>query len=308
VVAGATAEVETGPRRLGRAPATSARAIYAAGVDLDEYRQASLENWDRIAANWESERDFVMSATGAVSERLIERLDPKPGDTVLDLAAGTGDTGFIAAERIGDGGRLITTDFAPSMVEAARRVGEERGLSNVEYRVLDAEKMDLDDSSVDGVVARWGYMLMADPAAALSETRRVLRDGGRLSFAVWAPPDLNLWASIPAMVLVERGHVPPPEPGAPGIFSMGDPERVRGLVTGAGFDEPEVEQAEIAWPYADANEHWHFVLKLAGPLADVISGLDDDEREAVRSEVRSRIEPLLQDGSVTGLTHVVRAG
>jgi ubiquinone/menaquinone biosynthesis C-methylase UbiE len=277
-------------------------------VDLDEYRQSSLENWDRIAPNWESEREFIMSATGVVSERLVERLDPRPGDTVLDIAAGTGDTGFMAAERIGADGKLVSTDFAPAMVEAAKRNGEEQGVENAEYRVLDAERMDLDDSSFDRVVARWGYMLMADPTAALSETRRVLRDDGRLSFSVWSTPDKNLWASIPAMVLVERGHVPPPEPNAPGMFALGDPERIRELVTGAGFDEPEIEQIEIEWPFGDADEHWGLVLKLAGPIADVIGGLDDEEQEAVRSDVRSRIEPLMDGRRVTGLTHVVSVG
>jgi SAM-dependent methyltransferase len=277
-------------------------------VDLDEYRKASLENWDRIAANWESERDFVMSVTGAVSERLVERLDPQPGDTVLDVAAGTGDTGFMAAQRIGADGGLVTTDFAPAMVEAAKRNGEARGLENVEYRVLDAERMELEDSSFDGVVSRWGYMLMADPAAALAETRRVLRDGGRLSFAVWAAPDQNMWAAIPGMTLVEHGHLPPPEPGAPGIFALADPERIRELVTGAGFGEPEVEQVEIDWPYGDADEHWALTLKLAGPIAEAIDGLDESERESIRGEVRSKIEPLIESGGVSGLTHVVRAG
>jgi ubiquinone/menaquinone biosynthesis C-methylase UbiE len=277
-------------------------------IDLNEYRKASYENWDRIAANWDSEREWIYEATGAVSERLIERLDPQAGDTVLDIAAGTGDTGYMAVDRIGSDGRLISTDFAPSMVEAAERVGRDLGLENVEYRVLDAEKMDLGDDSVDGVVCRWGYMLMADPAAALAETRRVLRDGGRLAFSVWTPPDQNLWAFIPGKVLVERGHLPPPEPGMPGIFAMGDPERIRELVTGAGFAEPEIEQMEVIWPYGDADDHWDFTMKLAGPLADKINAMDEDEREAVRTEVRSQIEPLLADGgSVTGRVHVITA-
>jgi ubiquinone/menaquinone biosynthesis C-methylase UbiE len=277
-------------------------------MDLDEYRKTSLENWDRIAPNWESERDFVMSSTGVVSERLVERLDPQPGNAVLDIAAGTGDTGFMAAERIGEDGRLVSTDFAPAMVEAARRNSEAQGLDNVEHRVLDAENMDLDDDSFDRVVARWGYMLMADPAAALAETRRVLRDDGRLSFAVWAGPEQNLWASIPAMVLVERGLIPPPEPGAPGIFAMGDPDRIRELVTGAGFGEPDIEQVEVEWRYDEVDAHWKFTLKLAGPLADVISRLDDDERESIRTEVRSKIAPLMQSGEVSGITHVVTVG
>ena len=143
-------------------------------MDLDRYREDSLDAWDRFSGNWDEEHDFLWEHTRPVSERLVERLDPRPGDTVLELAAGTGDTGFLVGERVGDQGQVISTDFAPGMVEVARRRGGELGLANVEFRVLDAERMDLDDSSVDGVVARFGYMLMADPEAAFAETRRVL--------------------------------------------------------------------------------------------------------------------------------------
>jgi SAM-dependent methyltransferase len=257
--------------------------------DLDEYRRDSLDSWDRFSGNWEREHDFLWSATGALGERLVERLDPQPGDTVLELAAGNGDTGFLAAERIGADGRLISTDFAPGMVDVARRAGEARGLGNVEFRQLDAERMDLDDSSVDGVLCRFGYMLMADPAAALAETRRVLRDGGRLSFAVWAGPDRNLWAAIPGMTMVEQGHLPPPEPGAPGIFAMGDPNRIRELVTGAGFGEPQIEDVTVAWGYDDPDTHWQKTIALAAPIADAFDSLAADAQDQVRTTVAERV-------------------
>ena len=108
-----------------------------------------------------------VAVTGRVNSWLAEKADPPPSQTILDVAAGTGDLGFIAAERVAEVGRVISTDFAPEMVDVARRQGESRGLSIVEYRELDAERMELEDDSVDGVVCRWGYMLMADPAAAL---------------------------------------------------------------------------------------------------------------------------------------------
>ncbi len=88
---------------------------------------------------------------------------------MLELAAGVGETGFDAAEVIGEQGRLICTDFSPAMLAAARRRGAARGLRNVEYRVIDAEKIELEADAVDGVLCRFGYMLMVDPAGG---TRR----------------------------------------------------------------------------------------------------------------------------------------
>ena len=115
-----------------------------------------------MAAGWDRERSWMWEASRAVSEEMLKALGPEPGQTILELAAGTGETGFAAARAIGPDGRLISTDFAPEMVAAARRASERLGLANVEHREMDAERMDLDDDSVDGVLCRWGYMLMAD--------------------------------------------------------------------------------------------------------------------------------------------------
>jgi SAM-dependent methyltransferase len=274
--------------------------------DLDEYRRTSLDNWNRFSDNWADEHEFLARTTGLVGERMVERLDPRTGETMLELAAGTGDTGFRIAERVGDEGRLLMTDFAPGMVDAERRRGDEQGISNVDYRVLDAERLDLDDDSFDGVACRFGYMLMADPARALAETRRVLRDGGRLVFAVWAAPERNLWAAIAGMTMVEMGHMPPPEPGRPSMFAMADPQRIAELVKGAGFAPPEVEQVEVDWGYSSPDEHWQKTLKLAGPIADAYGSLEPSAQDEVRERITGRVAEQLESGRLAGTAHVVR--
>jgi len=264
-------------------------------VDRNAYRLESRETWKEMAPGWEARREWLMEVTGWVNDWLVEKADPQRGQTVLDIAAGTGDLGVQVAERVGEGGRVLSTDFAPEMVEVARRVGEARGLANVEYRVLDAERMDLADDSVDAAVCRWGYMLMADPGAALEETRRVLRGGGSLAFAVWGTPDRNPWAAVPGMTLVQRGHMPPPAPGMPGIFALGDAARIRALVSGAGFGEPELEEIELEFRYADFDDLWDSLVRLAGPLARAISALPDDEREATRAAIEENVAPFHKD-------------
>jgi SAM-dependent methyltransferase len=269
-------------------------------ADLEEYRQTSLESWAEMASGWEDRREWLMGITGLVNDWLVRKADPQPGQTYLDVAGGTGDLSFLVAERVGDSGKVIYTDFAPEMVDVARRQGEARGAGNVEYRVVDAERMDLDDDSVDGVVCRFGYMLMADPAAALGHTRRVLRDGGPLACAVWATPDRNPWAAVPGMTMVQRGHLPPPEPGAPGIFAMGVPERIHELVTDAGFGKPEIEEIAFDFHYADADDLWDALVRLAGPLARSVNALPDGERQATREAILENVASYRnEDGSYT---------
>lgn len=214
-------------------------------------RERSRAVWDAMASAWEAHRDAIWDDSRSVGEWLVERLKPRPGDLVLELAAGAGDTGRAAARLVGNEGCVLITDFAPEMVAAARRRAAELGIANAEFRVLDAEGMDLDAGSFDGVICRWGYMLMVDPAAAFAETRRVLRPGGRLAFSVWGTPADNPWASLVGPILAAKGLMAPPDPSAPGIFALADSLRVRALVGAAGFSDPEIEDFATHRTFAD---------------------------------------------------------
>jgi SAM-dependent methyltransferase len=237
---------------------------------------------------------------------MLDLLDPGEGDTVLDIACGTGEMSELVSPRVG---RVICTDFAPEMVAAARRRGEALGVANVDYRTMDAEDMDLEDSSVDDAVCRFGYMLMADPLRALRETRRVLRDGGRLVFAVWAEPVRNPWVLVPGSVLMERGHMPPPDPDGPGIFALGERGRIESALDAAGFTPAAIEDVEIEQHTGDRDELWQRVSTTMGPLAKVIAEQPEQERAAIRSAIEERAEPYRgEDGyRMPGAAYVVLA-
>ena len=264
-------------------------------MDLADYRRESRETWRRMAAGWERELRWLWDVSRPVGESLVAMLNPQPGQTILELAAGTGETGFAAAARLGEYGKLISSDFAFEMVGAARRRADQLGLHNVEFRVMDAEQMDLEDDSVDGVLCRWGYMLMSDPAAALAETRRVLRKDGRLSFSVWSEAARNPWATVARRALNEHGHLPAPAPGDPGVFSMADRDRIQSLVTGAGFAAPRIDEVEIEWSFDDIDAYWGFLAELSGGLALVMEQLDDGERAQVRATMVESAEPYRRD-------------
>jgi SAM-dependent methyltransferase len=265
-------------------------------VEVEEYRRTSYEVWEAMASGWERWRAQLAEALTPVRRWLLGELQPQPGQTVLELGAGVGDTGFEAAGIIGEDGRLISTDCSPDMVDVARRRGAQLGLGNVDYRVIDAERIELDADSVDGVLCQSTYMLMADPDAALAETRRVLRPGGRVVLSVWGAPERNPWASIGGMILIERGHMPPPEPGAPGVFSMASEERTRALLEGAGFVAVRTEELPVRFAFRDLDEYERWVIDVAGPFAMVLRGLPEGEREALKATLGEAFVPFATDG------------
>ena len=201
---------------------------------------------------------------------------------------------------------MISTDLSPVMVEAARK----RGLPGVEHRVMDMQAIELPDSSVDAVASRYGYMLVPDPALALRETRRVLRPGGRLAFATWAPARLNPWATAYGPVLIERGLLEPPNPDEPGQFFLAEPGRIEELVRAAGFDEVSVTEVPVAFRAASWAEYRRIVSSLAAVMREVLERLDDETRAEVDEAAKARIEPFRsgEGYELPGLTLLTTAG
>lgn len=254
-------------------------------MELEEYRRAALESWQAMASGWERRREEIESVTRPVSEWMVQALDPQPGDTLLELAAGPGGTGFAAAPILGERGRLISSDFSEAMVEVARRRSAELGLVNVEHRVIDAEEIPLEVDSVDGVLCRFGFMLMPDPGAALAETRRVLRPEGRLALAVWGTAADNPWVAIAGRTLAERGLSPPPEPGAPGMFVLADEAHLRELLEGSGFSVPRIEEVPVLFEYVDVDDYIVRTTDLGGVFSRIWGDASEEDRDAIRARL-----------------------
>jgi SAM-dependent methyltransferase len=270
-------------------------------VDPDEYRATSLQQWERSAPGWAARARRLERMAAPVSQWLVQAARLQPGHVVLELAAGPGETGLLAAELIAPGGRLISSDFAESMVEAACTRAAELGLDGVvECRRLDAESLDLDTASVDAVLCRWGYMLMADPEAALRETRRVLRPGGRVSLAAWDAPEANPWVTAALEVARERFDLPRPAPDDPGPFSFARAGRIGELLEAAGFLEPSVEAVDLRMAYASFDEWWEVTLDLNATMRGQVAALDPDTLTGLRADVEAalRAHALAEAGLV----------
>jgi ubiquinone/menaquinone biosynthesis C-methylase UbiE len=258
-------------------------------TDARELDERQRELWRRGAQGWERRQASLREKTAPVSQWLVDAIDPQPGQRVLDLAAGPGETGFMAAQRLGPEGRLLSTDQAQEMVDVARRRADELGLTNVDFAVIDAQGLELQPASFDAVVCRWGYMLMANPDGAMRRTRTVLRDGGRLALATWDRPDRNLWMAAPVMALVAQGAMPPPNPSDPSPFAMPDPVNLEGRLRSAGFSSVRTDRVEFPQRYPSLDEYWAETLDLAAPIAAAVAGMTDDELETVRAAMRDTV-------------------
>ena len=266
----------------------------------EDIRQQSRARWMATAKGWGVRADQLRRATMPVATWMVDALRPQPGDTLLELAAGPGDTGFLAAELIEPGGTLICSDFVPEMLSVAQERAEALGLRNVRFKQIDAEtSIDVEAASIDGVLCRWGYMLMADPATALTQTRRVLRPGGRLALAAWTGPDDNLWSAIPMRELVRRGLEERPDPDAPGQFAWADQGVIAERLQEAGFVDFELAAVDFTVSYASLEDWWASTQDLSMRFADATASLDEATKAEIRAALGEAAGPFTDgDGAI----------
>ena len=259
------------------------------------YRDENRRRWQTVAAGWERHADDIRRDTMLVTSWMLEALEPQPGHQLLEIAAGIGDTGFLAAELIQPGGTLITSDLVPEMLTAAQRRAEKLGITNARFRQIDAEAIDQPAASLDGVLSRWGYMLMPDAEAALRDTRRVLRPGGRLALAVWGDPADNPWTVLPGKELIERGLVEPVPPG-PGQFAWAPEGTTEENLDATGFVEYEVESLPFTIRYPSVEAWWQQSNDISLRVQERASHAQDDE---IVQALAERARPwTAEDGSL----------
>ena len=186
---------------------------------------------------------------------------------------------------------MIISDQADAMLDGARARAAELGLSNVEFQVLGAEWIDLPLASVDAVLCRWGYMLLADPAAALAETPRAAPRRARRAGGVGRRSSTTRGRCCPSLELIERGLTTPPAPGTPGPFSLGEPGRVRELLEQAGFAEIDVQALEIEQRHPSFEVFWETTLDLARAFHDAVLSRPEGEIAEIRAGLGSRLAP-----------------
>ncbi|MFL5738540.1 MAG: class I SAM-dependent methyltransferase [Actinomycetota bacterium] len=263
----------------------------------DEATEKVRAVWEAMSPAWERRREFLNDFTRDITEWMVRELDAQPGETILELAAGTGDIGFTVAPALGDSGRLITTDLAPGMVDVAKRRAAELGVTNADVREADATDTCLERDSVDGILCRWGYMLMPDPAAAFAETRRVLKPGGRHVLSVMGNPAGSAWVTVITKALVSLEMMPAVDPNAPGgIFSLSDPAKLTAMMADAGYDDVRTEEMEFHLRFPDFEEYWSFILEFAGAAAMLVRGFPEEQQLTVKEETRNVSEAYRTGG------------
>jgi len=196
------------------------------------------------------------------------------------------------------------------MLDAARRRATELGLDDVGFQVEDAAALSFADTSVDGILCRWGLMLVPDMDAAAAEIRRVLRPGGRVALAVWASPDGNDWMTAPGRSALELGLVERPDPAAPGPFRLSAEGSLEELLTSAGLSVETVEDVPIVWRSPSLDEWWDVVKDTSRMLSTLLARLTPEEAQAVREGAERRLLAWVEpDGSVAvpGLARVAVA-
>jgi ubiquinone/menaquinone biosynthesis C-methylase UbiE len=249
------------------------------------------EKWGPGSADWWSAGQARRQQTyGAATEMMLELASIQPGSRVLDVAAGTGDQTHMAARRVGPTGNVLATDSSASMLKAVAEAARNQGLTNVETRVMNAENLALDVDSFDAVICRNALMLFPNPAKALAEMRRVVKPGSKVAVMVFSAAERNPHHGIPFAIIRRLGNIPPPAPGEPWMYALGDPGVLEDVYSRAGFLNVSVRAVPIQRRLPSAVAAVENMRKGAGDTRELMNRLNETDRERAWAEVAEQFK------------------
>jgi ubiquinone/menaquinone biosynthesis C-methylase UbiE len=249
-----------------------------------------------VAEQWRSGKATRDKVNAAAIETMLGLANLRPGNRVLDVAAGTGGETLSAARRVGPTGYVLATDISAAMLKHASDAAREAGLMNVETRVMDAENIDLDPDSFDSVICRQGLMLFSNPGQALIGMRRVVKPKGKVVALVWSTEEKNPYQGLPLAIVRRIGNIPAPTSEQPGLFRLGEPALLEGVFRAAGFVEIVIHAVSLRRRFPSTAEA---VQTMKNPLLQqLMTRLSDAEREQAWEEIR---EQFLQFEGPKGL-------
>jgi len=257
--------------------------------DPELYKKTTRAQWEDAADAWHRWGPTIEDWLGAATERMLDAAGLTAGSAVLDIAAGAGGQTIAAARRVGASGRVLATDISPTILAYAARAAFDDGLLNVDVQEMDGEELAVDDESFDAVISRVGLIYFPDQLGALAAMRAALRPGGRVAAVVYSTAEANAFFSIPVGIIRRRAQLPPPAPGQPGPFSLGGPGVAEKLFAEAGFEDITVETVVSPLRLASAADCVRFERESFGALGQMLSGLNEDERDAAWDESRDEL-------------------
>jgi ubiquinone/menaquinone biosynthesis C-methylase UbiE len=268
--------------------------------DPVKYKDTTRQQWQTAAEAWYRWGPTLHEWLGPATETMLDLAGIGPGSKVLDVAAGAGEQTLAAARRVAPTGFVLATDISSNILEFCKQSAHEAGLANIETRVMDGENLELDESSFDAVISRVGLIYFPDQQKALTGMRRVLKPGGRVAAIVYSTPDNNKFFSIPISIIRRRAQLPPPLPGQPGPFSLGNQGTLEAAYEKAGLREVQIQVVPSPLRLSSAAECVHFERASFGALHQMMSGLSEEERDSVWAEIEQELRQFEGPGGFEG--------
>jgi SAM-dependent methyltransferase len=270
-------------------------------------KESVRQDWLGATPAWKKWYFQLAFQSRQATELVVQGAAISRGMHVLDLASGSGEPALSLSAAVGPEGRVSATDLIREMLEIAEENAAARGIKNIDFRAADAEQLPFPAGLFDRITCRFGIMFVPDIHKALTEMRRVLKPGGRVSFITWGSIEENPLFSSMIRPFLKYVDVPPPPPDSPHVFRFADEGKLAATISAAGFQDVRVAKHKINWAWPGTPEEaWQGGSELAAPFKRIMNATPPDKRELA---VQEAIENLrrFSDGQAVNIPATINS-